>query len=201
MRKMIPGVLVLAAAFWMVMQVAMAAALESAKIGDAAPNFTLQDDQGKSVSLADYSGKIVVLEWTNPTCPFVQRHYKEQTFVKLADKYKDKNVVWIAVNSTAKSSNAINHQWAEQNKLAYAILNDSEGKVGRAYGATNTPDMFIIDAKGKLAYMGGIDDDPEGNRGSARVNYVDKALSELTTDAQVSTPQTKPYGCGIRYAH
>jgi peroxiredoxin len=176
-----------------------ATAPEGAKIGQAAPAFTLQSDQGKNVSLSDFPDKIVVLEWTNPGCPFVQRHYKEGTFVKLADKYKDKNVIWLAVNSTATATNESDHKWATDNHLSYPILNDSAGVVGQAYGAKTTPDLFIIDTHGKLAYMGGIDNDPDGTNAATRINYVDKALGELISGSTVTVPETKSYGCGVKY--
>ncbi len=171
-----------------------------AAIGQPAPQFTLQDQNGKSISLADYSGKIVVLEWVNPNCPYVQRHYKAKTMISLADKFAPKDVVWLAINTTHDADNAFNKNWVSQNSLDYPILNDSKGVVGHEYGAKTTPDMFIINKDGALAYSGGIDNDPEGDKGSARINYVDQALSELLAGQTVSTPQTKSYGCSVKYA-
>jgi peroxiredoxin len=178
-----------------------ARAADSVKIGQTAPAFTLQDQDGKDVSLTDYAGKVVVLEWTNPRCPYVQRHYREQTMIKLSNAYRDKGVVWLAINSTHDTANADNKQWVEKNGLKYPVLNDSTGKVGHAYNAKTTPDMFVIDKDGKLAYAGAIDDDAEGEKdASARINYVEKAMDQLLSGQAVVTSETKPYGCGVKYS-
>jgi peroxiredoxin len=174
-------------------------AADKAKIGEAAPAFSLQDQNGKTVNLSDYSGKIVVLEWFNEGCPIVQRHYKAGTMNKLYSKYSSKDVAWLAINSTNNSSNESNKKAADAWKMDRPILNDSTGTVGHEYGATNTPHMYIVGKDGKLAYMGAIDDDPQGDK-STKVNYVDKALDELLSGSTVSTPQTKAYGCGVHYA-
>lgn len=171
----------------------------SAKVGDAAPPFSLQDQDGKTISLADLKGKTVVLEWFNDGCPYVVRHYKEDTMDATAGKYKDKDVVWLAINSGAGTSSAGNKTAAEKLKVNHPILSDADGTVGQAYGAKKTPHMFIIDKSGKLAYAGGIDNDPEGDKGDKKVNYVDKALSELADGKSVSEPQTASYGCGVHY--
>jgi len=170
----------------------------AAKIGSPAPEFSLKDQNGNAVKLADFKGKIIVLEWTNPECPFVQRHYKAQTMTHLAHQYKDKGVVWLAINSNSGDTTAVNRHWAEQNHLAYPILEDSKGVVGKAYGAKSTPTMAVIDKDGKLVYKGGIDNDPDGDK-SDRVNYVQKALDEILTGRSVSEPVTKSYGCGVHY--
>ena len=170
------------------------------EIGTPAPAFTLQNYDGTTVSLSDYKGKIVVLEWFNYECPFVRYHYeKADTMTSLADKYKDKNVVWLAINSTAHLTTEKNKQFAEEHNIKAPILDDRTGKTGRAYGAKTTPHMFIIDTNGKIAYAGAIDNSPLG-RTKDVVNYVDKALSELTTGKTVSTPITQPYGCSVKYA-
>jgi peroxiredoxin len=172
----------------------------SASIGASAPAFSLQDQDGKTVSLSDFAGKIVVLEWVNPQCPFVQRHYAAKTMITLANNYAGKGVVWIAINSTHTADNAENKSWVSQNSLSYPILNDSNGAVGKAYGSKSTPDMFIIDQSGKLVYEGAIDNDPDGDKGTDRINYVAKALDEILACKSVSTPQTKSYGCSVKYA-
>lgn len=176
-------------------------AADKAKIGQPAPNFSLQDQDGKTVNLADLKGKIVVLEWINPGCPYVQRHYKSDvnTMNKLADQYSAKDVVWLSVNTTAGSSAGANKKTADKWDIKHAILSDADGTVGKAYGAKTTPHMFIIDKQGNLAYAGGIDNDPEGDKSSDKVNYVDKALSELSAGQTVSEPETKSYGCGVKY--
>jgi peroxiredoxin len=171
-----------------------------AAIGAPAPQFSLQDQNGKTVSLSDFAGKTVVLEWVNPECPFVQRHYAAKTMITLATDYAGKGVVWIAINSTHTADNAENKSWVAHNNLTYPILNDSTGEVGKSYGSKSTPDMFIIDQTGKLVYDGGIDNDPAGDKGADRVNYVQKALDEILAGKPVSIPQTQSYGCSVKYA-
>jgi peroxiredoxin len=168
-------------------------------IGSKAPDFTLQDQSGKSVSLHDFAGKIVVLEWTNPECPFVQRHYQAKTMQNLDNQYQPKGVVWLAINSTKDATNDANLQWVTQQNISYPVLNDSSGSTGHAYGATNTPNMFIVGKDGTLLYKGAIDNDPEGDKTSDKVNYVQSALDEILSGKPVSTPETKPYGCGVHY--
>lgn len=173
----------------------------TASVGVAAPGFSLEDQTGKKVSLSDFSGKkIVVLEWINPDCPYVQRHYKAATMKSLAEKYKDKGVVWLAINTTHYMNKETNQKWITDYQLPYQILDDHEGTVGRLYGAKTTPHMFIIDKSGKLVYQGAIDDDPRGNKGENKVNYVAKALDELLAGKPISMPETKPYGCSVKYA-
>jgi peroxiredoxin len=170
-----------------------------ATIGAPAPQFSLQDQNGKMHALADYSGKLVVLEWFNEECPVVVRHYKADTMNSLASKYAAKDVVWLAINSTNGKTNDSNKAAAAEWKIDRPILNDSTGQVGHLYGAKTTPHMYIINKDGTLAYMGGIDNDDRGNKAD-RVNYVDKALSELLAGNSVSEPQSRPYGCSVKYA-
>lgn len=171
-----------------------------ASIGAPAPAFSLTDQTGKRVSLADYSGKIVVLEWINPDCPFVQRHARLKTMDTLARKYENAGVVWLGINSTNYMNDASNAKWIAANSLPYPVLDDHTGEVGHAYGARTTPNMYVIDAKGRLVYEGAIDNDPGGEAGGS-VNYVDVALTELLAGKPVSTAQTKPYGCSVKYAN
>ena len=177
-----------------------ATASSSLTIGAPAPQFTLQDPDGKPVSLSDYAGKTVVLEWTNPQCPFVQRHYKAKTMTTLAEQYKDKGVVWLAINSTHDQTASADKAWMAENGLPYPVLNDAAGKVGRAYDAKTTPEMYVITKGGALAYAGGIDNDPQGEKGSAATNYVKQALDAVLADQPVPTPKTKSYGCAVHYA-
>ncbi|HUS73906.1 MAG TPA: redoxin domain-containing protein [Sedimentisphaerales bacterium] len=166
-----------------------------------APGFTLSSFDGKTISLSDYRGKIVVLEWFNYECPFVLRHYGlPNTMVELAKKYKDKNVVWLAINSTNRTPPELNIEFAEKRKLPYPILDDRSGTVGRAYGAKTTPHMYIIDEKGSIAYQGAIDNDPRGRKKQGLINYVEKALVELTNGKEVSTTDTMSYGSTVKYA-
>jgi len=169
--------------------------------GRGAREFEANSFDGKTVKLADYKNKIVVLEWINLDCPFVQYHYdKAATMIDLARKYKDKGVVWLAVNSTNQTTPEANRDFAAKHKLPYPILDDRPGKVGRSYGALTTPHMFII-KNGVVVYDGAIDNAPNGQPigGGEKVNYVDKALSELTSGKPVSTPKTQPYGCSVKY--
>jgi peroxiredoxin len=171
------------------------------EIGAAAPQFKLEDQNGKAVSLSDYTGKLVALEWTNPECPIVQRVYKDKIMTTLQKQYDAKDVVWLAINSTYSATNANDLAWVNQNDLKYPVLNDASGVTGQAYGATNTPHMFIIDKSGKVAYEGAIDNDPHGEKSAAdKVNYVSKALDEILAGKTVSTTLTPAYGCAVHYA-
>jgi peroxiredoxin len=168
--------------------------------GKKAPQFTLQSFDGKTVSLSDYEDKIVVLEWFNFECPFSRYHYdKVPTMVRLAKKYKD-NVVWLAINSTNHTTVEANKEFAEKHGLPYSILDDRSGRVGHAYDAKTTPHMYIIDTRGNIVYEGAIDNAPLGKARGDVVNYVDKALAELVAGKPVSTKETKPYGCTVKYA-
>jgi len=169
--------------------------------GRRAPSFELNSFDGKTVSLSDYRGKIVVLEWFNFECPLSRYHYEtKNTMVELAKKYKDKNVVWLAVNSTSHTTPGPNKTFAKRHGLPYLILDDRSGKVGRAYGAQTTPHMYIINPRGRVVYEGAIDDSPLGKKKEGVVNYVDNALAELTAGKAISTAKTKPYGCTVKYA-
>jgi len=167
-----------------------------------APDFTLKNHDGKEVKLADYKGKIIVLEWINHECPLVKYHYeKKPTMNELAKKYKEKKVVWLAIDSTNHQEAQKNKEYAEKNKILHSILDDRSGNVGRAYKATNTPHMFIINTDGNIVYNGAIDNAPLGKvpEDKELVNYVDKALKELTSGKTVSISKTKPYGCTVKY--
>lgn len=168
-------------------------------VGDRAPAFTLSDTAGNQVSLSDYSGKVVVLEWLNPDCPFVQRHYKVGTMKDLATKYHAQGVVWLTINSTNYMDAAANAKFRAANDLPYPILVDQSGEVGHFYGAMTTPHMYVIDGGGRLVYIGAIDDDPRGNKGGPGTNYVSAALDEVLAGTAVGTPETKPYGCSVKY--
>ena len=170
-----------------------------AAIGKAAPNFSLKDQNGKTVSLADFKGKTVVLEWFNQGCPYVVRHYKAKTMTDTAAKYKDKDVVWLAINTTAGKTAEDNKASAEAWGISHPILSDTTSAVAQQYGAKTTPHMYIIDKDGKLVYNGAIDDDSSADGGKAKINYVAKALDEVLAGKAVSTAETKPYGCNVKY--
>lgn len=183
----------------LLMTTALAYSGDGVSVGDTAPDFTLSDTAGNEVSLSDFEGKIVVLEWLNPDCPFVKRHYKAGTMKNLASKYGGEGVVWLTINSTHYMDAAANAKFKADNELASAILVDQSGEVGHLYGAKTTPHMYIIDDEGQLVYIGAIDDDPRGNKGKPAVNYVAVALNEVVAGTAVTTAETKPYGCSVKY--
>ena len=175
-------------------------ATATAAIGEPAPDFVLEDWSGRRIGLTGHAGDIVVLEWINPDCPFVQRHYKEGTMARLAAKYADRGVAWLAINSTHYMGRGGNQRWAEQYELPYPILEDRRGMVGRLYQAKTTPHVFIIDREGVLVYAGAIDNDPAGVKPpDERVNFVDRALTEMAAGQPVTIPESKPYGCSVKY--
>jgi peroxiredoxin len=173
----------------------------------AAPDFTLRDLDGATVRLADLRGKVVVLEWFNPECPFVQRSHTEGSLVGLSKRQAAKGVVWYAINSGAPgkqgSGAETNRKGQQALHVDNPILLDETGVVGKAYGATNTPHMFVIDAAGNLVYGGAIDNSPDGEgkspEGGTLVNYVEQALEDVAAKRPVRTPKTKAYGCSVKY--
>jgi peroxiredoxin len=179
-----------------------------AEVGKTAPDFTLNDYDGKTVHLADLRGKTVVLEWFNPDCPFVKASHTKGSLKGLAKRWTDKGVVWLAVDSSAPGKQGNPPERVAAGKKAFEmdhpILADETGKVGKLYGATNTPHMFVIDPQGVLAYRGAIDNSPDGEAesptGGTLVSYVDVALQAVTTGKPVATKDTKAYGCGVKYA-
>ena len=164
--------------------------------GEIAPDFTLSDQDGKSHTLSAYRGKTVVLEWTNPTCPFVEFHYKNDTMNKLSNAYP--NVVWLTINSSYFTTAENNKKWARSENVK-TVLADPSGKVGRSYEARTTPHMFVINPEGKIVYQGAIDDNPHMDQ-KVSVNYVKEALSALKSKKKVEVGETRPYGCSVKYA-
>jgi len=173
---------------------------QNAPVQKPAPDFTLMDQKGNTVKLSDFKGKVVVLEWTNTDCPFVQRHYKAGTMATLAKIYAPRGVVWLAINSSYSMNQEKNAVWAEKQQIAYPVLDDHAGTVGKAYGAKSTPHMFVLDAAGNIVYQGAIDNDASGERKEGVVNYVAQALNEVLAGKPVSIPETKSYGCSVKYA-
>ncbi|MCC6426876.1 MAG: redoxin domain-containing protein [Phycisphaerales bacterium] len=176
-----------------------------AAVGSMAPDFELKDTDGKAVKLSDLTkqGKIVVLEWFNPDCPVVVGHYgSTKTFNDIAKNYKDKNVVLLAINSGAPGKQGSGQERNAKAKkdwgMDHPILLDEKGDVGRAYGSKNTPTMYVINKDGILAYRGAIDDGGSGD-GAGKTNYVTKALDEIIAGKEVTTKETKAYGCGVKY--
>ena len=178
----------------------------NAGVGDEAPAFKLVDLDGQEHTLEQYTkeGKTVVLEWFSPSCPFVRKHYREDTMtmVKLQEEFKDEEVVWIRVNSAhAKHPSAsvdLNKETAQKWEITTPILMDPEGTTGRAYGAKRTPEMFIVDDQGIIVYHGAIDND-RGAQSAGKENYVRNALDAVLAGKEVPQPKTKAYGCSIKY--
>jgi len=174
----------------------------AATVGEAAPAFTLTDLEGQEHTLADYRGKVVVLEWINPRCPFSDRHAKEKTMMGLADEHE---VVWLAVNSTSPEQRdylepAEHRAYNKKHGIEYPVLYDPTGGVGQAYDAKTTPHMYVIGEDGTLLYDGAIDDDPAGRRAAKqRTNYVDGGLVAHAAGNPVEPATTKPYGCSVKY--
>ncbi len=162
--------------------------------------FTSKDFDGKQFSLADYKDKVIVLEWMNPQCPFSSYFYKNKIMANLAEKYKDKGVVWLAVNSTNFADPEEMKTFIKEHNVPYPVLDDREGKIGRLYNARTTPHMFIINKEGTIVFNGAIDSAGDKDKTKPVINYVDQALTELLNDKAVSVPYKEPYGCTVKYA-
>jgi peroxiredoxin len=178
-----------------------------AHIGRPAPDFSLPDLDGHQVSLGDFKGKVVVLEWFNPGCPFVRAAHTKGSLVDAAQRAQGTGVVWLAINSGAAGQQGhgveANREGVKTHGLKHPVLLDEDGKVGRSYGAERTPHLFVIDAEGKLAYAGAADNSPDGEgeapEGGQLVRYVDQALAELAAKRPVSVASSKAYGCSVKY--
>lgn len=176
-------------------------------VGDSAPDFTGKDLDGKEHKLSDLTkaGKTVVLVWFNPDCPYVVKHFKDgnNTFQKMADAFKDKDVVVLAINSGAKGKQGAGSERNAKAKkdwnISFPIILDEAGTIGKAYGAKNSPATYVISKTGSLAYMGAIDNDSTP-KGPGSTNYAIQAVNELLAGKAVSVAETKPYGCGVKYA-
>jgi peroxiredoxin len=175
--------------------------------GAAAPEFSVSDAAGKAVKLSDYRGKFVVLEWTNPDCPFVRKHYDSKNMQDLQKEWGAKDVVWLSVNSTRQGHYEYRdgpkmQQWmTSQGAAQKAILIDAKSEVGSAYAAKTTPHMFVISPEGKVLYNGAIDDKRSANPADAKTanNYVRAALNEAKAGKPVTVASTTPYGCTVKY--
>lgn len=178
------------------------------RVGAPAPTFTATDSNGKAVSLAEFKGKTVVLEWTNHDCPFVRKHYSSNNMQALQKKWTAQGVVWLSLISSAEGEQGFvtpeqaNKLTTDRGASPTAVLLDPKGEVGRAYGAQTTPHMFIIKSDGTLAYMGGIDDKPTTRTADLKDarNYVDSALAEIAAGKPVSVTASRPYGCSVKYS-
>lgn len=179
----------------------------AASVGQPATAFSLQDTSGKTRTLAEFKGKTVVLEWVNPGCPFVRKHYDSSNMPGLQKEFTGRQVVWLAINSTEKAAS----DYLEPPALAAwiqgkagtptATLMDEEGTVGKAYGARTTPHMYIVDPQGTLVYAGGIDSIPSARSSDIKTatNYVRQGLNEALGGKPISTANSQPYGCTIKY--
>ena len=185
----------------------VSAAAAAVSAGQPAPQFTSTDVSGKPISLADFKGKYVVLEWNNPNCPFVMKHYESGNMQSLQKRFGADNVAWIAVNSTSESHSdytppdKLAAWFRQQGAAPTAILMDTKGEIGRAYGAKVTPHMFVIDPKGTVIYAGAIDDKRSANPADVKTatNYVATALTDARSGKPVATATSSAYGCTIKY--
>ncbi len=176
-------------------------------IGEKAPIFTGIDSNGALVSLADFKGRAVVLEWTNHRCPYVRKHYASGNMQRLQREITEAGATWVSVISSAKgkqgyvSGAKANELTAMRGSYADIIVLDASGDIGRAYGAKTTPHMVLIDEKGIVRYMGAIDDKPSTRRSSLKGarNYVREAWLALTAGKPIDVAVSKPYGCPIKY--
>lgn len=182
-------------------------AADSPAVGTNAPDFSLTDSKGKTQSVSQYKGKYVVLEWFNPECPFVKKHYGSGNMQKLQEEFTGKGVVWLSIDSSAPglegylTADQANAKIADWKTKQTAFVLDPDGKAGRTYGAKNTPHMFVINPEGKVVYEGAIDSKATPNPSdiASSTNYVKVALEESLAGKTVSTANTKPYGCSVKY--
>jgi peroxiredoxin len=185
-----------------------ASVLAAAAVGQPAPAFSAVDTSGKTVSLADFKGKTVVLEWVNPGCPYVKKHYDSANMPATQKNAVAKGAVWLTINSTHAGASdymppaALAGWMKDKGGAPTATLMDADGKVGRAYGARTTPHMYVIDPKGTLAYVGAIDSKPTANPADIKTatNYVNQAVAEVVAGKPVSQPATQAYGCSVKYS-
>lgn len=181
-----------------------ATAAEPAALGAPAPAFTLTDTDGQTVSLADFKGKVVAIEWFNPDCPFIVSAHKGGPLEAMPSAWTDKGVVWLTINSNAEGKQGHgkerNAKAKEEYTLPRAVLLDEDGAVGRAYGAKTTPHMYLVDPAGTLVYRGGLDNAPRGSAPkSGLIPFFENALTAVTAGEAVKTADTKAYGCSVKY--
>jgi peroxiredoxin len=185
----------------------LAAVQAAPSVGQPAPEIALKDAAGREVKLSEYRGKYVVLEWTNPACPYVRKHYNSGNMAATQQDAAARGVVWLSIHSTAKDSYEYLEPaqvvaWQKERKVQpTALLVDEEGRAGKAYGARTTPHMYIVDPQGRLAYAGGIDSIASSNPDdiAKAVNYVRQGLGEALAGKAISAATTRPYGCSIKY--
>ena len=183
-------------------------AMAQQQTGQPAGNFRLMDASGKPVALSDFRGRTVVLEWNNPGCPYVKKHYDSGNMQRAQAAAKQQGAVWLTINSGAPGKQG--HMTGPEARAFLAsakaqptaYLLDPEGRVGKGYAAKTTPHMYVIDGRGVLRYQGGIDDKPTADQAdiAGARNHVLAALAELKAGKPVSVPETRPYGCSVKYA-
>lgn len=186
---------------------AFATFAHAAAPGTAAPDFTVNDAAGKPVKLADFRGRHVVLEWTNPECPFVRKHYDSANMQGLQKEFGARDVVWLSINSTNrnhaefKTGDEMTMWMGKHGASPKAVLIDDASTAGRAYAARTTPQMFVIDPAGRIVYAGAIDDKRSANPADVKTarNHVRAALGESLAGKPVTVASTTPYGCSVKY--
>lgn len=184
---------------------AATSAMAQAVVGNPAPAFTATDTTGKPVTLSDFKGKFVVLEWTNPECPFVGKHYNSGNMPATQKQMTAKGVAWLSIQTTKKNDDKARAElqaWQKsKNASPTATIIDSDGNVARAYRATATPHMYVVDPQGTLIYAGAIDSKPSANPADIETatNFVSQALDEAMSGKTVSRPSTRAYGCAVKY--
>ena len=183
------------------------ASLAQVTVNQKSPDFTLTDTNGQKHSLADYKGKFVVLEWFNPDCPFVKKHYDSGNIPGLQKQYTAKGVVWLSIDSSAAGEEGnyppqgLNKFMTDKGAAPTAVFADNDGKVGHLYGAQTTPHMFVIAPDGSLIYQGAIDDTPGADIADLKTakNYVSAVLEAAMNGKPVAVSTTKSYGCSVKY--
>ena len=183
-------------------------ALAAPALNAAAPAFTAVDETGRSRSLADFKGRVVVLEWTSDACPFSHKHYDSQNMQRLQRRAVRQGAVWLTVMTAPPgragymTAGEVRAWKTRVGSHATAVLLDTDARLARAYEAKTTPHMFVIDKAGRLVYMGGIDNRPYADPASLKgaTNYVALALADLKAGRPIADPATRPYGCSVEYA-
>ncbi len=179
-------------------------ALSHVEIGATAPAFTAMGADGRSHRLSDYAGKIVVLEWTSPVCPYTGMKYQDGAMQALQKRASAQGVVWIAIDTAAPgrpgylSAQGMRARIAHTGMRVTAFLSDPDGRIGRAYGAKTTPELYVIGRNGRLAYQGAVDDNP-ADEVAGDPSYVAKAIAAVKAGRPVDIPETLPYGCAVEY--
>jgi peroxiredoxin len=181
-----------------------AVSLRAVDSGQPAPDFSFKDLDGKPHQLSEYRGKVVILEWMNPTCPIVGRHYRSGSMQATQAAAAAEGAVWLQINSSSMADldSAKSAEWQKkQGVTATAYIRDQPGKIGRLYAAETTPQVYVIAKDGTLVYQGAIDDQPNASQVNTpnAHNYVKAALAALKAGQPIDPSKTQPYGCGVKY--